>query len=101
MITKKYLKTKPVCKVTFAVFPEEHKGAEDISVVGEFNEWNEKATPMKKTKAGKFSATVDLETGKEYEFRYLVDGEIWENDWKADAYVPNNLTFEENSVVAV
>jgi 1,4-alpha-glucan branching enzyme len=101
MITKKYLKTKPVCKVTFAVLPEEHEGAKEISVVGEFNEWNKKATPMKKTKAGKFSATVDLETGKEYEFRYLVDGKVWENDWKADSYVPNNLTFEENSVVAV
>jgi len=101
MITKKYLKTKPVCKVTFAVQPEEHKGAEKIALVGDFNEWDNKSTLLKKTKSGKFSATLDLETGKEYQFRYLIDEKLWENDWAADNYVPNNLTFEENSVVAV
>ena len=101
MITKKYLKSKPVCKVTFSVLPEEHAGANEISVVGEFNDWNQEATPMKKTKAGKFSATVELESGREYQFRYLVDGENWENDWAADAYVPNNVTFDENSVVEI
>ncbi|MBI1184384.1 glycoside hydrolase [bacterium] len=101
MLTKRYLKTKPVCKVTFAVKPEEHPNASEIHLVGEFNAWNTKAQPMKKNKEGKFSATLDLPTGATYQFRYLIDGRIWENDWSADDYVPNNLTFDENSVVAV
>ena len=101
MITKKYLKSKPLCKVTFAVQPEEHQGAENIRLVGDFNEWQIDGIEMKRTKQGKFSATLDLETGKEYQFRYLLDEQNWQNDWAADAYVPNNLTFEENSVVSV
>ena len=49
----------------------------------------------------RMDATVKLETGKEYQFGYLIDGKVWENDWAADKYVPNNFTFEDNSVVAV
>ena len=101
MLTKKYLKSKPVCKVTFAIKKAEHNGAKEAFLVGDFNEWNTAETPMKKNKDGKFSVTLDLEQGKEYQFRYLLNGESWENDWAADSYVPNNLTFEENSVVAV
>jgi len=56
---------------------------------------------MKKLKDGSFKTTVDLEVGKNYEFRYVIDGSKWENDWEADAYVPNNVTYEENSVVTV
>jgi 1,4-alpha-glucan branching enzyme len=101
MLTKKYLKSKPVCKVTFSVKPEEHNGAKKINLVGDFNGWDTKGTPMKKTKEGKFSVTVDLDKEQEYQFRYLINGKTWENDWSADQYVPNNLTFEENSLVKV
>jgi len=31
-------------------------------------------------------------------FRYLVDGERWENDWAADAYVPNPFGGEDSVV---
>jgi hypothetical protein len=33
-------------------------------------------------------------------FRYLLDGERWENDWTADAYVPNSFG-SDDSVVEV
>ena len=56
---------------------------------------------MKKMKSGEFKTTVDLEKGQNYEFRYLIDGNKWANDWEADAYVPNMMTFEENSVVSL
>ena len=46
-ISKKFLKSKPVCKVTFTVPAEE---AKNVAVVGSFNEWNQKATPLKKLK---------------------------------------------------
>ena len=44
-ITKQYLKSKPVCKVTFIVSA---KDANSVSVAGEFNEWNTEATVLKK-----------------------------------------------------
>lgn len=101
MLTKKYLKTKPVCKVTFSVAKEEHQDAKAASLVGEFNDWKIGEVPMKKNKQGKFQVTLDLEKGKEYQFRYVFNNDTWANDWEADKYVPNNLTFEENSVVEV
>lgn len=98
-LKKQYLKSKPICKVTFTLAAEAAKEAKKVNVVGDFNKWNKKTTAMEKLKNGTFKTVLDLEIGKKYEFRYLIDGEQWENDWEADEYVPNNLTFEENSVV--
>ena len=85
-ITKQYLKSKPVVKVTFAVPAEE---ANKVTVVGSFNEWNsKKAVALKKLKNGTFKGTVDLEKDNSYEFKYLVDG-TYVNDDQADAYAMN------------
>ena len=46
-----------------------------------------------------FSVKLNLEAGKEYQFRYLLDGQKWENDWNADKYVPAPYSNAENSVV--
>jgi len=60
-IKKQYLKSKPVCKVTFRL-PEDTAGsAESANIVGEFNDWNIYATPMRKLKNGSFTVTIDLE----------------------------------------
>lgn len=101
MLTKKYLKSKPVCKVTFAVDKAVHQGAKTAHLVGEFNNWKPEEAPMKRSKDGNFKITLDLEKGREYQFRYVFNNDTWANDWAADKYVPNNLTFEENSVVEV
>lgn len=100
-IKKSYLKTKPEANVTFELPKEAAAGAAKVTLVGEFNNWSTTATELKKLKSGVFKTTIKLETGKEYQFRYLIDGETWENDWAADSYVANNLTFEENSVVSL
>ncbi len=101
MISKKYLKSKPVAKVTFSLAKKEAQGAEEVALAGDFNNWSTSETPLKKNKSGKFSVTLDLEQGKTYQFRYLLDGTTWENDWAADAYTPSNISSEENSVVEV
>lgn len=102
MITKKqYLKSKPICKVTFKLSKEEAKNADVVKLVGDFNGWDKSALTMKKLKNGSFSTTVELEKDKQYAFRYLLNDEIWENDWQADAYVSSPVSFEENSVVSV
>lgn len=96
MLKKQYLKTKPVCKVTFSL-PAQVQG-ETVYLVGDFNDWNETATPMKRNKDGSFSATLELPTEQEYQFRYLVNSAEWHNDWEADKYVPNPYS-GDNSVV--
>ena len=100
-LTKKYLKSRPICKVTFKLPKKAVNGAKKVQVVGDFNKWNPKKTVMKKLKDGSFTLTMELDKGKEYQFRYLIDGKKWENDWKADKYVPNGYGVEENSVVIV
>jgi hypothetical protein len=54
---------------------------------------------MKRTPDGGFTATVSLKPGSEYRFRYLLDGERWENDHAADRYVPNDHGSEDSVVV--
>jgi 1,4-alpha-glucan branching enzyme len=100
-IKKQYLKSKPVCKVTFRLPGEAAGSAESANIVGEFNDWNIYATPMKRLKNGSFVVTLDLEPNREYQFRYLLDDEIWENDGEADKYVSHPYGDGENSVVAL
>ena len=100
-IKKQYLKTKPISKVTFRLPPEAAPDATKVHLVGEFNDWDPKATPMTRLKNGEFKVTLDLETGREYRFRYLIEGSVWENDWDADKYVTSDLAPVENSVVVV
>ncbi|MGW8319853.1 MAG: isoamylase early set domain-containing protein [Candidatus Promineifilaceae bacterium] len=98
MIKKNYSKSGQICRVTFKL-PAEVE-AQSANLVGEFNDWDNQATPMKRLKDGSFSATVSLEPGRNYRYRYLLDGERWENDWEADAYLPNEFG-SEDSVVAI
>ena len=49
-IKKQYLKSKPVCKVTFTVPAQE---ADQVAVVGDFNNWSPKGQRFEKTKEWK------------------------------------------------
>ncbi|MDX2441576.1 MAG: isoamylase early set domain-containing protein [Desulfobacterales bacterium] len=98
-IKKQYFKTKSQCKVTFRVQKEMGNGAKEIHVVGEFNQWDKGATPMKSYKNGTFAATVDLDPNKKYQFRYLADGVNWLNDTDADAYIHSPYGNCDNSVI--
>ena len=100
-IKKQFLKSRPSCKVTFRLTKEAAKDAKNVFLVGEFNEWDCKVSPMKPLKTGDFTTTVELSIEQpEYQFRYLCDGANWENDCEADAYIPNGID-GDNSVVRV
>ena len=101
MIEKKYLKSKPVCKVKFALTKEQVANAKSIALVGEFNNWDTSATPMRKQKSGVYASTLNLDVNQAYQFRYLLDGNIWINDEAADDYVTNTISHESNCVVVV
>ena len=94
-IKKQFLKSKPVCKVTFSIPAKE---AASVSVVGDFNNWDTEATNLKKLKNGTFKGTLDLASEQSYEFRYLVDGS-YTNDEQADAYAWNDYAGAENGVL--
>lgn len=100
-LKKQYLKTKPICKVTFRLTPEEVPDTAHVHIVGEFNNWSTRQTPMKKLKDGAFTLTIDLEPGRKYQFRYLVDNLRWINDAAADGYVPSGFSGSDNSVVSI
>ncbi|ARK11665.1 isoamylase early set domain-containing protein [Fibrivirga algicola] len=100
-IAKQFLKSKPVAKVTFELPAEAVTGAKVVSLVGDFNDWDVTAQPLKKQKDGSFKATVELPIGTEYQYRFIVDGETWVNDWAADKYVPSPVSTDENSVVVL
>ena len=98
-ISKQFLKSKPVCKVTFKIPETVGNEAENAHVVGEFNDWSTSATPMKRSKSGAFSATVGLEKGRSYQFRYLLGQTHWENDPDADDFLPTPFGDSQNSVI--
>jgi 1,4-alpha-glucan branching enzyme len=100
-VKKRYLKSKPICKVTFKIPAEVGTAAETAKVVGEFNNWSFTANPMKRLKAGAFTATLDLEKGKAYQFRYVLDQNQWENEAEADKLVPSPYGDSDNSVIIV
>ena len=100
-LSKKYLKTRPVSKVTFKLPAAVAGAARQAALVGEFNGWDPRATRMRRLKSGEFKTTVDLEVGREYQFRYLLDDDQWTNDDAADRYVPAGIAGAENSVVVV
>ncbi|MDK2955547.1 MAG: hypothetical protein PWQ57_1043 [Desulfovibrionales bacterium] len=99
-LSKKYLKSKPMCKVGFSVPAEAVQGAKKVFLVGEFNDWSETARPMRKQKDGSYSITQDLAVGRQYQFRYLTDAGQWINDDAADDYAVNDFG-ADNSVVEV
>lgn len=94
-ITKQYLKSKPICKVTFSVPAED---AKKVAVVGDFNNWSPKGSALKKLKNGTFKGTFDLPKEKSYEFKYIVDGNFI-NEAEADRYQWNEFAGAENSVL--
>ena len=75
--------------------------AKSVSVVGDFNNWNISAHPMRKLKSGDYTVTLDLEPGREYQFRYFIDESKWDNDWNADKYIQSPFAGHDNSVVIV
>lgn len=103
MLQKKYVKSRDVSKVTFEIplmhLPEAFEKVEKVSVVGEFNDWDADATPLEyvaKRKA--YRTTVELDPNRHYQFRYLLNGETFFNEWEADGYESNGMG-EDNSVL--
>jgi hypothetical protein len=73
--------------VTFTLPAEIH--ADSVALCGEFNQWSLDNIQLERCSDGSWRTTVTLEPGRCYRYRYLLDGERWENAWQTDRYVPN------------
>ncbi|MFT4641585.1 MAG: 1,4-alpha-glucan branching enzyme [Verrucomicrobiales bacterium] len=68
-------------------FEVEAEPGSQVSLVGSFNDWDEKSHPLSEKKPGLFVKLVYLHTEK-YEYKFVING-----DWVADSNCP---TYEPN-----
>ena len=98
---KKATASKSTTKVTLSLPKEAVETAQSVVAVGDFNNWNAaEGIALKKQKDGSFGATVELEAGKEYQYRFLLNGETWTNAWDAPKYVATPFGVDNSVVVA-
>lgn len=93
MPKKSLAKNGSSAKVTFEL---REIDAERVYVAGDFNDWSTSETPLNKRKDGRFSTTLTLPAGREYRYRYVLDGDRWTNDADADRYEPNEHGSEDS-----
>ena len=99
-LKKQFSKSKNKCKVTFSLPKEVTEGVAEVKLLGEFNNWDPKSgVVMKASAKNGYQATVELDAGREYQFRYLINESRWENDWAADSYVTTPFGVENSVVV--
>lgn len=95
------IRTQPVkgnSKVEVAfVLPQAPDGP--LSVVGDFNDWDPMVTPMTPGGEGR-QATVTVDAGRRYAFRYLGADGRWFNDDAAHTYEQGPFG-SENCVIDV
>ena len=100
MLKKQFIKSRKVYKVTFRLAKHEQPDYEinSAALVGDFNDWSFTDTPMDELKNGDFKTVLELEPGKKYEFRYLLNGTKWYNEWEADEYIMGDFG-KDNCVI--
>ncbi len=74
------------------------RGANNVRLAGDFNDWNPDRTPLQQVRNDVFQVQLPLAPGK-YGYRYVVDG-CWLND-PENAFVEANPYGELNSIVEV
>jgi 1,4-alpha-glucan branching enzyme len=89
-------------KVKFILSADIVANATEGLLLGEFNNWD-KGTgfTMKKAKDGSLTATILLEEGRAYQYRYLLNDGRWVNDQSTGQYVKDNQFQVENCVILV
>ena len=74
--------------------------ADRIYLVGDFNNWDERSTPMCQERDGVWRATLDLPAGSHAQFRYMIDGQ-WKSDYHADGFAQGSFGADNSVVHAV
>ena len=85
MVQTSKLRRDGMVRVTFTLPAGDPSGA--VSVVGDFNDWDPFAHPLRRRANGTRSAAVTVPAGATLRFRYLAEGGVWFNDEAAFATV--------------
>jgi hypothetical protein len=89
-------------KVTFQLDAQIVSEATSGLLLGDFNNWDiSNAVTLKKQKDGSLKTSLELESGKTYQYRYLLNDGRWVNDSTATQYNFDNIFQVENCVVTV
>lgn len=89
-------------KVTFTLAPEIIGEATEAVLLGDFNNWDiNEGIGLKVQKDGSLKATLSLEPGKTYQYRYFLNDGRWVNDANADYYVFDHTYHVDNCVIAI
>jgi 1,4-alpha-glucan branching enzyme len=88
VIKRSPVKGSQSVKVSF-ILPRD--GAGGVSVVGDFNDWDPLAHPLRPRRNGTRSVVLTLPAGGRYAFRYLADGGRWHDDDAVEAFEPNGV----------
>ena len=88
MIRKTATEDPDVVRVSFSLPVEYHA---EVFLVGDFNDWGEPGVPLVRNGDAQLTATVSLEAGKRFAFRYRTGDGRWFNDEGADDYEDNEF----------
>jgi 1,4-alpha-glucan branching enzyme len=89
VIKQSPVKGKEQVKVSF-ILPGD-AAAGKVSVVGEFNDWDPSAHPLRARSNGTRSAVVTLPAQHRFAFRYLDEAGRWLDDDAAHEYQENGM----------
>lgn len=89
---------KKTVKKKRLVFSLEAPMAKEVVLMADFNRWDKKVHPMKKNNNGEWTKTVIVPIGR-YEYKYLVDGEWWNDPKNQESCYNDHGTM--NSVITV
>jgi predicted flap endonuclease-1-like 5' DNA nuclease len=100
---KEQVKNKAAFNVTFNYNVVPENPVQSVVVLGDFNEWShENAYVLKQNKKGDFEGKFTIPAGRNYHFRYLVNGERWANEKDADGWESSPLhPHIDNSVLSL
>ena len=73
--------------------------ASSVAIVGDFNDWEEGGSPLRREEKGVWAITIPLAPGR-YHYTFVVDG----TQWVADPFAPRTLEDDfgrPNSVITV
>lgn len=88
--------------ITFTLPAEAVKGATEAFLLGDFNNWNPQNAPkLEKQPDGSFKTAAQLEEGKTYQYRFLLNDGRWVNDYHAQNYVPVSGLYVDNCVITI
>lgn len=73
--------------------------AADVSLVGDFNDWDPQATPLTLAEDGvTWNATLDLRDNRAYSYNFVIDGELVIPDPTADRTIPDSFGGEKSVI---